>query len=403
MPSRYDKSTDSWRWSKWHEVDGVRVRKNGPRFKTKRESDTDEASFFKELEKQKRRPAGVPKFGEFFLKQFWEEWVIAEDNSPSEQESKTDIYENHLKEVFEKMPLDKVDVSEINKFKAAKLKAGFTKKTINNMLAVISKPLHYAHAIHLIDRVPRMGMYKIEQKEIEYYSFDEYVRILNAAKADDPRWYAAVCLAGEASLRRGELAEVRWREDIDMVAKTVTVNRQIRDGKVGPPKGKKRRTIKMTNRLHEALKAIPTVREGLVLYHEGTRKWSRTEPGTQYTGKMMENGLARICRLAGLPGSGWHKLRHTFATHAAMFGADPWSLMTWMGHKNLTQTMRYVHLVKNHERQIPEVVLQAQQGILDRDKMVLAMLSARGSAPVEHQEAPAKPAAPSKSRHLKSV
>jgi hypothetical protein len=26
-----------------------------------------------------------------------------------------------------------------------------------------------------------------------------------------------------------------------------------------------------------------------------------------------------------------------------MFGVNPWTLMTWMGHKTITETMRYVH------------------------------------------------------------
>src|SRR5262245_21978813 len=48
-----------------------------------------------------------------------------------------------------------------------------------------------------------MGLYKVERPEIEAWDFDEYVRILNAARAAGEDWYAAVCLAGEAGLRVG--------------------------------------------------------------------------------------------------------------------------------------------------------------------------------------------------------
>jgi hypothetical protein len=27
-----------------------------------------------------------------------------------------------------------------------------------------------------------------------------------------------------------------------------------------------------------------------------------------------------------------------------MLGVNPWTLMTWMGHKTITETMRYVHV-----------------------------------------------------------
>lgn len=38
--------------------------------------------------------------------------------------------------------------------------------------------------------------------------------------------YAAVCLAGEAGLRVGEVKALRWRENVDMIARTLTVNQQ---------------------------------------------------------------------------------------------------------------------------------------------------------------------------------
>jgi integrase len=82
------------------------------------------------------------------------------------------------------------------------------------------------------------------------------------------RWYAAVCLAGEAGLRVGEVKAIRWREDIDLTARTVTVNQQVLRNVYGTPKGRTRRTVPMTDRLHRALKAIDTVRERLVLRQE---------------------------------------------------------------------------------------------------------------------------------------
>lgn len=33
-----------------------------------------------------------------------------------------------------------------------------------------------------------------------------------------------------------------------------------------------------------------------------------------------------------------------------MFGVNPWTLMTWMGHMTITETMRYVHVAIAHRR-----------------------------------------------------
>src|SRR5688500_1748475 len=89
--------------------------------------------------------------------------------------------------------------------------------------------------------------------------------------------------------------------------------------------------------------------------------------------------MERICRKAGLPVSGCHRLRLSFGTHAACFGVNPWRLMTWMGHKRVDETMLYVHLAEQHRREVPKPVLKAGARELDPDLRILAMLSERYS------------------------
>ncbi len=48
-------------------------------------------------------------------------------------------------------------------------------------------------------------MLKVERPEIAAWSLEEYARLIAAAKALDPMWYAAYYLAGEAGLRVGEI------------------------------------------------------------------------------------------------------------------------------------------------------------------------------------------------------
>jgi len=89
--------------------------------------------------------------------------------------------------------------------------------------------------------------------------------------------------------------------------------------------------------------------------------------------------MARICRKAGLPVHYWHRLRHSYGTHAALFGVNPWRLQSWMGHKRIEETMLYVHLAENHRRDIPESIVAAGCNEVDPDRRVIKMLSARGS------------------------
>lgn len=46
-------------------------------------------------------------------------------------------------------------------------------------------------------------------------------------------------------------------------------------------------------------------------------------------------------------GNGWHLLRHTFASWAAMAGVDIRVIKEWMGHKSIQTTMRYAAVKPN--------------------------------------------------------
>lgn len=302
---------------------------------------------------------------------FWVEWVVGEAaNKPSEREAKQYIFRNHLAPRVGSHHIDEIDAKCVARLKAALLGEEFAKKSINNILAVLSKALRWAEETNVIEAAPRIRFYRLDRPEIEFYEFTEYSRLVAAAAKMDPRWQAAVLLAGEAGLRVGEVKAIRWREDIDMVARTVTVNRQVLRHVYGTPKGRTRRTIPMTEALYRALKAIPTVREGLLLL---------THDGEPFTDSLARSELNRTCRLAGLPEGSWHPLRHTFATHAAMFGVNPWELNSWLGHKSMEETMRYVHVAEHHRREIPPEVLHASEGVADNTRRTLAMLGARAN------------------------
>ena len=91
-----------------------------------------------------------------------------------------------------------------------------------------------------------------------------------------------------------------------------------------------------------------------------------------------DHAITRVCRRAGLPVRYWHTLRHTFGTHAALFGVNPWRLQAWLGHKRIDETMLYVHVAEAHARELPDVQAAAL-GEVNPDRRILKMLAARGS------------------------
>ena len=94
-------------------------------------------------------------------------------------------------------------------------------------------------------------------------------------------------------------------------------------GETTTPKGHTPRTIPMTSTLEHALRRLEVVREGYVV---------RNVDGSAKTDGQANAVILRICRRAGLPDKRWHTLRHSFGTHAALFGVNPWRLQSWIGH-----------------------------------------------------------------------
>ncbi|MBA3397750.1 MAG: site-specific integrase [Deltaproteobacteria bacterium] len=312
----------------------------------------------------------MPTFHEWFKGRFWREWVVGRRNKPTEVKSKESIYGGHLKAAFGDLPLDKIGTGEVAAFRASLVEKGLGAKSINNILAVLSKPLKYAVDCELIAKSPKIGLFKVERPEIESWDFEQYARLLAAAKIEGADWYAAVCLAGEAGLRAGEVKALRWREDIDLIARTITVNQQTCHGETTTPKGRTRRTIPMTSTLEQALRRLEIVREGFVV---------RNLDGSAKRDGETCHAIERICRRAGLPVRYWHTLRHAFGTHAALFGVNPWRLQSWLGHKRIDETMLYVHVAENHRRDLPETIVAAGAAEQDPDRRILKMLGARGS------------------------
>jgi integrase len=375
MPVRRSKKDGRWRYREWVPLeDGTSTRISGTAPKNDNTKGAAQAAMLEHVERvlhpEKVPPKKeVPTFHEWFNGRFWREWVVGRKNKPTEKRSKKTIYECHLKDFFGSLPLDEIRVSEVAQFRANLVDRRLSEKRINNILAVLSKAMRYAHDCELIAKVPKIGLYRVERREIVAWDFDQYARLLAEARNNGEDWYAAVCLAGEAGLRVGEVKELRWREDVDMIARTITVNRQTCEGETTTPKGRTRRVVPMTSTLYEALKQMATIREGHVV---------RNLDGTPKTDGDADAAIARICRRAGLPTRYWHTLRHTFGTHAALFGVNPWRLQAWLGHKRIDETMLYVHVAEAHVREIPEAMREASATESDPDRRVLAMLGARG-------------------------
>jgi integrase len=164
-------------------------------------------------------------------------------------------------------------------------------------------------------------------------------------------WADAVRLLAYTGLRFGELRDLRWR-DIDLAGRLVHVRRNTpTSAPAGSgskrPKGRRGRSLPLIDQAVEVLERIgergyPSGPEDLVLC---TRFGGMLEPGK------VRGAFYRGLRAAGL---GYlrekdnpmtlHDLRHTFGT-IAVRKLPLSAVQAYLGHADITTTMRYVHHV----------------------------------------------------------
>jgi len=268
---------------------------------------------------------------------------VAANNKYASLLTKESILRVHLLPAFGRLLLTEIHPRAIEAYKAAKKVAGLSPKSINNHLSVLRKSLVVASDWGLLDAVPPIQWMKVPPQKFDFLDFNEAERLLDAA---EPAWVPIILTALHTGLRIGELIGLRW-EDVDLVARRLTVMQAVSRGRVDSPKNNRSRTVPLTNDLTAALKRHQHLKGKLVFCKRDGNMFTRDETWRP---------LRRACRRAGLREIGWHVLRHTFASHLAMRGAPLKAIQELLGHATIEMTMRYAHLSPNIGREAVELL-----------------------------------------------
>ncbi|MEI6226861.1 MAG: tyrosine-type recombinase/integrase [Deltaproteobacteria bacterium] len=275
------------------------------------------------------------------LSEFWPDFVKlhveANKQKHSTKVTNESIYRVHLKPAFGSLRLDAISSEDIQKFKAGLAKRA--PKTVNNILALLSKVMNVAVDYERIPRIAcRFQLMKVQDSELEFYEKEDFERLLEGAKKADPRTYIVALLGGDAGLRIGEIIGLEWT-DLHLRRRQMTIQRSGWQGVVGSPKGGKSRVVPMTGRLATALKDQRGLR---------TRVLTKDD-GTDIDWDLAREKMKTAQRRAGMVDDGaLHKLRHTFGARCAMAGIPATTIQRLMGHADLKTTLRYLHLAPTH-------------------------------------------------------
>lgn len=269
-----------------------------------------------------------------FQNRFIDGYAVANRQKASTVATKKRILRLHLVPLLGDTPLDAIDDEKVQLLKAKLHTHG--SKTVNNILNVLSRLLHVAVEWKVIERMPcTIKLLRTVTPVMAFYEFDEYERLVQAARKVSPLVALMVLLAGDAGLRRGEILGLQ-QDDIDLKRGVVHVQRAIWQGVEDVPKGGRGRIVPLTTALAEALRANRHLRGDRVLY---------ANDGSQVDENTLQEWMETATRRAGLAATrSLHILRHTFCSHLAMRGAPAKAIQELAGHQSLTTTMRYMHL-----------------------------------------------------------
>jgi integrase len=179
---------------------------------------------------------------------------------------------------------------------------------------------------------------KENNKRVRCLADDEEARLMRKLSA---RLRPLVVLALNTGMRRGELLGLRWK-DIDLVNRTIT----IREAKSGEG-----RRIPMNAQAYDTLSRARRERirkgeagAGLTAF----RELAVFGPSAAAMVMALKRHFDSAVKAAKVEDFRFHDLRHTFASRLAMRNFNLPTIGELLGHKTLTMTARYAHLLPDH-------------------------------------------------------
>lgn len=167
-------------------------------------------------------------------------------------------------------------------------------------------------------------------------------------------YHPIIYTAVNTGLRQAELLGLRWRDlDLDLASLSVTQVLYKRRGvcQCKEPKSEhSRRRLDLSPSLALFLRQYRVGREAEhILLGKPLGKddlvFSNVD-GTPMDPGTLTHNFARIARRAGLPGTRFHDLRHTFATLMLMAGIHPKIVSEMLGHSSVSFTLdTYSHVI----------------------------------------------------------
>lgn len=220
------------------------------------------------------------------------------------------------------------------------MEGGNTGGTANRKLSALSVMLKGARENGWIAAVPELPRKRENEHRIHWFTeAEEEAMIAGAQQLGMPELATFITVAIDTGFRRSELLGL---EVSNLHAGLVHLH-------AGATKSGRARAVPATAAVAEAFREAQAAQRGrLFAFNDQALR-------------RMWDDLRTLLGKQDDPGFLVHTLRHTTATRLAVRGATSSQIMAYMGHTQITTSMRYVHLAVEHVRGLEKLLERGQE------------------------------------------
>ncbi|MDI1472115.1 site-specific integrase [Thermodesulfovibrio sp. 1176] len=251
-------------------------------------------------------------------------------------ESMKKYYLNVLPEWFKELKLKQIGLKDVEYLQSYFIEKKYSIATCNRYISILKASFSKACDWNMITErrlkeIRKVQSLKGETKRLRYLTKEEINRLLFHC---EQHLYPIIYTAIHTGMRKGEILALKWSQ-IDLKNGIILLDRT---------KNYNRREVAMTDSLKALFRQLHSQRRLDTDY-----VFVNPDTGKRYTD--LKRSFNSACRKAGIRDFHFHDLRHTFASHLVMSGADLKTVQELLGHKSLTMTLRYSHLSQAHKKE----------------------------------------------------
>jgi integrase len=249
-----------------------------------------------------------------------------------------------------------ITTDEMKRMARHVVESGRTYATADRKLAALSKMLREACERGVINRVPKIPMYKVENQRLRFLTKEEAQSILQLWRDwHQPEAHAFTVFALHTGARVGAIMDLRWNS-FGPGFNTVLF--------LGGDKKSKARTLPMSKAAKEAVLTMKRLQPDA----KGPFTHMR---GSDGKARKMRDLWERMQKQLGFDDVVIHTLRHTCASWLVQNKVDLKRVQTWLGHLHIETTLIYAKLATGDLDDAGDIL----GGILDEAKPTLKVVN----------------------------